>query len=165
MNVMSVIGVDASSTRLAAVVLDGSMLHTSTLKLPGDIDKACQKALEWIKEVTTDHSPRLVALEAPFIHRLHPTGSIGLAQVNGALLAGLDKQVTISVQPSHWKKSILGVGNANKDLINEWVTANHPKMMEVFAAQKYTQDLTDAFCVALHGMHVLELRDKMLLTR
>jgi Holliday junction resolvasome RuvABC endonuclease subunit len=163
---VAVIGVDASSTRLAAVVLDGKMLHTEHKKLPGDIDRACQEAHGWMEEVCAEYAPRLVAVEAPFFHHRHPQGSVGMVQVNGALLAALKDRVSLSVQPSRWKRQVCGVGNATKDQIVAWLKSNHPIVLEAFSlGGKIDQDLCDAFCVALYGLNVLEIRAKLLVRR
>lgn len=161
-----VMGVDASSTRLAAVFLHGSEITTNTLHLPSDIAEACAIASQWMAEAIEDRQPRLVAVEAPFMHRAHPSGSVPMAQVNGAVLAGAARSRVVSVTPSRWKKQVLGNGSAKKEVIEQWVKANYPLAHQSFLESgKLCQDLCDALCIALHGLHVLELRDRMLVRK
>jgi Holliday junction resolvasome RuvABC endonuclease subunit len=160
--VKTIMGVDASSTRLAMVVLKGDRAYTEIKTLPSDVAEACWTASAWLKVQLEEYSPSLIVVEAPFFHRLHPSGSVPMSQVNGALLAGTEGYRVISVQPSHWKKSVLGVGNANKEAIGQWVKQNHTLMFETLDPMKYREDLIDAFCIALHGRKVLESRAKLL---
>lgn len=161
-----VVGVDASSSRLVAVALVGTELRVSTRKLSSDVTTSCQEAYGWMHTVLSEYTPVLVAVEAPFVHRLHPTGSVGLAQVNGALLAALGGYSSISVSPTHWKKTVVGSGKVDKQGIEYWVRAQHPEVVDdLVIGDRLDQDRLDAFCIALHAVHVLEIRDRLLVTR
>lgn len=96
----------------------------------------------------------LVAIESPIqgASANIKTG-LRLAQVAGAIQVACRHAgaATLLVAPSEWKKAVVGVGNAGKDQVDEWLAANHPHLR----AACHSQDAVDATCLALHAQAVL----------
>lgn len=175
------VGIDASSTRLAVVILHHDwqtgeeITEFHTVKLPKIADAPrCIYAREWIQDMLYLSTPALVGIEAPFVHRLNANGSVGVIQVNGAVLAGTEGWESLSVQPSKWKAALGMKGNAKKDEIDDWVRENHYSLYlrAVVACEPDTPgtkaerearltDILDAYCVALYTRNVYGLRKRM----
>ena len=96
----------------------------------------------------------LVAIEAPIVgmSRNVRTG-LQLGMVAGALSSAALRtgSKVIIVEPSTWKKAIVGNGNANKDDVSDYLARKHPRLHERTA----TQDAIDATCLALYAMERL----------
>ena len=83
--------------------------------------------------------------------------SIKLAQTMGAVQSalgymrleqGTDTRV---VDNKTWKKVIVGNGNANKDTVRDYIDVTHPAYALLCDGD---QDLYDATCVGLYGLHI-----------
>lgn len=96
----------------------------------------------------------LVAIESPIqgASANIKTG-LRLAQVAGVILVACRHAgaATLLVAPSEWKKAVVGVGNASKDQVDEWLAGHHPDLR----AACHTQDAVDATCLALYAQAVL----------
>ena len=51
-----------------------------------------------------------------------------------------------------WKKELIGMGNASKPAITQWLKDHHPRYSAICGED---QDLIDATCVALYGREVI----------
>jgi Holliday junction resolvasome RuvABC endonuclease subunit len=78
---------------------------------------------------------------------------MGISQTAGAVMAFLAEQsIPVElVNVKHWKKELIGNGNASKEDIAMWLSSTHP----VYSAQCDDQDQRDATCVALYGWQIL----------
>jgi len=95
-----------------------------------------------------------VSVEAPIVgvSRNIRTG-IRLGMVAGALVVSARQagaRVAL-VPPASWKASIVGKGNANKELVSLWLKRHYPEWWD----KCQTQDSIDATCLALHAENVL----------
>lgn len=163
-----VLGIDPSSTRLAAVYsyTDGKRLEVFTEPLPvGDRVRECRLAYDWLDDLMStvvEKSPvTAVFVEQPVLGRGGAGATIPQAMVHGALLASgyLLAQYVVSVNPARWKKAVLGKGNATKPEIAEWVKINWP---EVFEVADGNQDVLDSACINLYGRQVVALRQRIM---
>lgn len=161
-----VIGIDPSSRKLAAVVSvigDEKNVQTITKPLPQDKPTACLLAFEWARTLVEAHKPRgdvYAFIELPVFGRGGPGSTIPQAQVNGALLAGL-QMAGANVTPvnnSRVKKEVVGRGNANKDDIRQWV---HDAWNNLYVKIEKDQDLCDSAMIYQYGSQVVGLRDKI----
>ena len=93
-----------------------------------------------------------VFIEEPLVGR-GVKASMGISQTAGAVMAWLGQMSipTELVNVSHWKKGLLGKGNASKEDIEMWLSTNYP----VYSAECDDQDQRDATCVALYGWQTL----------
>lgn len=161
-----VIGIDPSSRKLAAVVSvigDEDNVITITKPLPQDKPIACLLAFEWARTLVEEHQHRgdvYAFIESPVLGRGGPGSTIPQAQINGALIAGL-QMAGANVTPvnnSRVKKEVVGRGNANKDDIRQWV---HDYWNDLYVKIEKDQDLCDSAMIYQYGSQVVNLRDKI----
>lgn len=161
-----VIGIDPSSRKLAAVVSvigDEANVQTITKPLPQDKPTACLLAFEWARTLVETHKSLgdvYAFIELPVFGRGGPGSTIPQAQVNGALLAGL-QMAGANVTPvnnARVKKEVIGRGNANKDDIREWVKL---AWNDLYVKIEKDQDLCDSAMIYQYGSQVVSLRDKI----
>ena len=102
---------------------DGSDTHTLPAKYrrsPMDDDRRQQRMQWWLStfRALLLPTPRIdVVVEAPILHRLHPTGSIETIRLHGLLAAVCadNESALYPVTPTALKKWATGRGNADKD--------------------------------------------------
>lgn len=96
----------------------------------------------------------VVAIEAPIVgmSRNVRTG-LQLSMVAGALAAVALQSGTavLVVEPSTWKKAIVGNGGASKDDVSEYLARQHPRLR----AHAKSQDAIDATCLALYAVRAV----------
>lgn len=161
-----VIGIDPSSRKLAAVISvigDEKNVEIITKPLPQDKPTSCLLAFEWARVLVEKHSPRgdvYAFIELPVLGRGGPGSTIPQAQVNGALLAGLQMAgaIVTPVNNSRVKKEVIGRGNANKDDIRQWV---HDTWNDLYVKIEKDQDLCDSAMIYQYGSQVVGRRDKI----
>lgn len=160
----TVIGIDPSSRKLAAVVSVVGKEPQATVytkPLPQDKPVACLQAFEWVRNlVEIQEDDVYVFIELPVLGRGGPGSTIPQAQINGALLAGAqmaDAEV-VPVNNSRVKKEVVGRGNANKDDIRDWVSKAWPVLYERIGGD---QDLCDSAMIYVYGKQVVERRNKI----
>lgn len=93
-----------------------------------------------------------VFIEEPLVGR-GVKASMNISQTAGAVMAQL-ASIGVStelVNVQHWKKEVIGMGNASKKDIEMWLSATHP----VYSAECDDQDQRDATCIALYGWQTL----------
>ena len=83
--------------------------------------------------------------------------SLLIAQVCGAILAGLPIRRSYLVPVSSWKKTVVGHGNASKSEVRDHLDAWYPALAS-YAGD--SQDLYDALGIALHGQRLLRNVDE-----
>lgn len=71
---------------------------------------------------------------------------LSISQVSGAVLS---TGPAILVPVTKWKKEIVGVGNASKDEVREWLLDNFP--YDFPPEELELQDHVDATCIRLYG--------------
>jgi Holliday junction resolvasome RuvABC endonuclease subunit len=150
-----VIGVDFGVKRVAACRLDEYGISLDELVIKhrkgiDDDDVNIPKMCHWLQGFIVNAVPDLILVEEPVQgSQASVRTALRLAAVGGAL-AFAASEVGSSVQRvsnTEWKKAVTGHGNANKDQIRAWLTANHPQ----YAAVCDTQDSVDATCIALYA--------------
>lgn len=91
-----------------------------------------------------------VCVEAPIVglSRNLRTG-LHLGMVAGALAVAARQTgaPTEFVEPSTWKKAVVGRGNANKEQVAEWLEEHKPELFK----KATNQDLIDACCIGFYG--------------
>lgn len=161
----TIIGIDPSSQKLAAVVSvlgKENRAEVHTKGLPKDKPTACLLAFEWARTLVELAGGQVyVFIEMPVLGRGGPGSTIPQAQINGALLAGAQMAgaEVLPVNNARVKKDVIGRGNANKDDIRKWVSEAWPAM---YARIGKDQDLCDSAMIYIYGKHVIERRDKMM---
>lgn len=146
-------GVDYGVARIAFAVPSRHVFHEIALK-PGDNYGNLEVLSEIVwNEVTTTHAD-VVAVEAPIqgMSRNVRVG-ISLAMVAGAIVvaarqAGAHVDV---VPPALWKKTVIGIGNANKEVVSNFLEEHHSQLHR----QCGSQDMVDAVCIAMYAEKTL----------
>lgn len=157
------IAIDPSSVRLAYVVTWPHGEEFILCELPKDKIEACGHAYRYTKDVLY----RFSSLRSPptvFCERQvgSPRGGynalIPQAHVSGAIMAATSTTATpapfVPVQVGAWKKAVIGVGSAGKDLVADRIKILWPSAWE--AAQQYPktkgrQDIIDAAAMNIWG--------------
>lgn len=151
---MTVIGIDPSSKKLAfCITYPGSEkypeLHTK--RLPEGILQATGAAFEEAFLCFREFPDAAVYMEEPVVGR-NMRSTIVQAQVGGAVMAAADRAglpYFELVNNSHWKKEVLGKGNAKKPDITAWLEEN---WREAYTLAQKDQDLIDASCINRYGV-------------
>lgn len=149
---MTVIGIDPSSKKLAFCVTEFDLppvLHTK--RLPEGILQATGAAFEEAFLCFRKLPDAAVYMEEPVVGR-NMRSTIVQAQVGGAVMAAADRAGVPYfelVNNSHWKKEVLGKGNAKKPDITAWLEENWP---EAYTLAQKDQDLIDASCINRYGV-------------
>lgn len=164
----AVLGIDASSKKLAAVITAqaGSPTLWKRTLIGDDIEARCLAGFKWAKWLMADIArpyrqanvpmPTVYAfLEEPVVVPRNIRSTMVQAKVHGAIVAGLKSSVNrvgpvATVVPPSWKKDVVGKGNATKQEIAAFVATHWPYLYEV--ADK-DQDLLDAACINIYGQH------------
>lgn len=150
-----VVGVDFGVKRVAACWLSGDVGHVTELVIKhrkgiDDDQRNIPTMCHWLQEFVIAVAPDLILVEEPVQgSQASVRTALRLAAVGGAL-AFAASEVGSSVERvsnSEWKKAVTGHGNANKDQIAAWLTANHPQ----YAQECHSQDSIDATCIALYA--------------
>lgn len=140
-------GIDCSSKAVHAVLIDTSETIIGQGKWGSSEKDFSLRSLEIARKFTKDLSKIKVRLEAAVeaaIFIQNPKSTMEIAGVvHGVRLLCDQHSITcISVDNRHWKKYILGKGNANKQAIKAFTV---DKWGDIFSEQ----DWCDAACIAL----------------
>ena len=140
-------GIDCSSKAVHAVLVDASETIIAQGKWASAEKDFPLRSLQIARKFTEDLSKIKVRLEAAVeaaIFIQNPRSTMEIAGVVHGVRILCDQQniECIPVDNRHWKKYVLGKGNANKQGIKEFTTA---KWGDVFSEQ----DWCDAACIAL----------------
>jgi hypothetical protein len=164
----TVLAIDPSSVRLALVVTWPRGEAFEVIELPKDKVAACGTAYleigKAIERFTYRGSLPIVLCERQVGS---PRGGynalIPQAHVAGALMAATDVTGApfLPVQVGAWKKRVVGVGNAGKELISDRIHVLWSSAWE--AAQTYPktkgrQDIIDAAAINLYGRMLLNAK-------
>ncbi len=105
-----------------------------------------------LQAILTDYQPHSVAVEETFVNK-NPTSTLKLGQARGVvMLAGALAGLSVAeYTPNHVKKSVVGVGHADKKQVDAMVRVLLPgvKINGADAADA----LAVAICHAHHGTH------------
>lgn len=164
---MTVIGIDPSSKKLAFCVT-GHYYYVPeehhTVRLPEGILQATGAAFEEALLFFQKYSDAAVYMEEPVVGR-NVRSTIVQAQVGGAVMAAADRAglpYFELVNNSHWKKEVLGKGNAKKEEISEWLEKNWP---EAYTLAQKDQDLIDASCINRYGVRRQKMMQAVMIRR
>lgn len=140
-------GIDCSSKAVHAVLVDASETVIAQGKWASSEKDFPTRSLQIARKFTKDLSKIKVRLEAAVeaaIFIQNPRSTMEIAGVVHGVRILCDQQniECIPVDNRHWKKYVLGKGNANKQGIKEFTTA---KWGDIFSEQ----DWCDAACIAL----------------
>ena len=140
-------GVDCSSLAIHGVIIDGNenlvSLHKWGSKEKEFVYRFPEMLVGFYREFSRIKEVHFAAIEtAIFIQ--NPKTTIAIANVIGAVWAFLlSKRIEVTIiDNKHWKKIILGKGNASKEDIRNFAK---DKWGDVFPEQDYA----DAACIAL----------------
>lgn len=147
---MVAVGVDYGTGRVAfAAPSAGSWLDIVLQpKEPlVSIDVIAEAAYNHFMEVKAS----VVVIEAPIVgaSRNMRVG-VSMGMVAGAIwiVAGQCGAERLLVEPARWKKAVIGVGNADKQQVAQWLLVRHPE----WHARCSSQDAIDATCMALYPL-------------
>jgi Holliday junction resolvasome RuvABC endonuclease subunit len=148
-----VCGIDYGTSRIAIAAPSLSEFHEYVLK-PGDNLGALDVLAEITWNTVTCTHAEAVAIESP-IQGMSRNVRIGiqLGMVAGAVAVAARQAgaEVMFVEPSKWKKAVVGFGNASKADVSAFVEGHHPGLY----AQCKSQDMVDAVCLALYAENVL----------
>lgn len=169
---VAVIGIDASSKKLAAVAtwLDATGPRPQIWKrtLVGKtIESRCYNAYRWARWLVGDLSKWCYQNEQPFpfvytfieepvVVPRNIKSTLLQAKVHGALVASLKAHKTNAlgpiqtVVPPAWKKDVVGHGHATKPQVARHVEKHWPYL---YTLADKDQDLLDAACINIYGTH------------
>lgn len=81
---------------------------------------------------------------------------ISLAQVSSVIMASSQAHCYF-VEVARWKKDVIGMGNASKYLVSEWVEKNDPEFFATNqSVRKGDQNSLDARCIEIYGHQVMD---------
>ena len=163
---VAVIGIDpAAAKKLAAVVTFGDAFRTSTRTMPREVEGRCYTAFRWAKTLTREYVQQgyhvYVFIEQPVFGRGGAGGTLPIAYIHGALLAGAMAGGADLVAPANnstWKARVVGHGRAKKPDIAVHVKKTWPLL---YAQIVGDQDLCDAACINRYGDAVVRVKLKM----
>jgi crossover junction endodeoxyribonuclease RuvC len=109
-----------------------------------------------IRAVLTEHQPHSVAIEQAFVAK-DPLAALKLGHARAiALLAAAEAGLTIAeYAPNHIKKSVVGVGHADKNQVQAMVKRLLP------AARFGSTDAADALACAIAHAHLAATRSRL----
>ena len=152
------VGIDLDSRSIAISVVVGDRhpaAHVERIVCPSSITERAA-ILRYLRDELEHHygyfREQTVFVEAPVLAGARNIQStIKVAGVYGLTLATIGSWSPIVETPiSTWKKATVGNGNASKDQVAEWLRVNHPeKSIQCMG----DQNLVDATCIALYGLH------------
>ena len=140
-------GIDCSSKAVHAVLVDAAETVVAQGKWASKEKDFSLRSLEIARKFTKDLSKIKVRLEAAVeaaIFIQNPKSTMEIAGVGHGVRILCDQQNVecIPVDNRHWKKYILGKGNANKQAIKEFT-------VDLWGDVFSEQDWCDAACIAL----------------
>lgn len=94
-------------------------------------------------------------IEQPVVGVGGPRSTIVQAQSGAAVTLAAVRTGAASITEVNnktWKKAVVGNGNSSKDAVKAWLEAKHP---DKYALCPDDQDLVDAVCIGLFGVHSL----------
>jgi Holliday junction resolvasome RuvABC endonuclease subunit len=162
-------GIDPSSRKIAVVLITPKdTIVTSTFHSGSSSDKFKRYASLYNRMLTdTDlgHAAMTgkatIYLEAPILTKMGgPKSLIPQAQASGVVygVAAHHDIPVVEVDQAHWKKVVIGRGNANKQDISDWLRANHEDWWNDCHGD---QDLMDATCIAIYGTIIEKLHTRI----
>lgn len=164
---MIVAGVDLGVRKAAISVLDtDQMLFTGAFDVATGLPRSTQlhKVAAWVTMIAIKYKAEVIYVEEPLVGRSTRV-SLHIAQIAGAVLSTLDHLLDADgtgasylVSNSHWKKVLLGSGNADKVKIREWLDLNYSSYALNCDGD---QDCYDATCIALYGQLQQELAARL----
>jgi crossover junction endodeoxyribonuclease RuvC len=136
--------IEVSGNRLAHVA-NGVIVTTTAMSL----GERLAVLHEGIRAVLSEHTPHAVAIEQAFVAK-DPLAALKLGHARAiALLAAAEAKLTIAeYAPNHIKKSVVGVGHADKAQVQAMVKRLLP------AAQFNAADAADALACAIAHAHL-----------
>jgi hypothetical protein len=150
---MNSAGIDYGVRRIAYALPSKNIFEELLLKSKDDIANLVVMS-DWTREIVQRTRPELTVIEQPIqgASRNIRTG-ISLGMVAGALAVATQqaKSPVVMINPSTWKKEVIGNGRADKQAITEWLKRQHPQYQQQCELLKSQQDGTDATCMAIYG--------------
>lgn len=153
---MRVLGVDPGLRVLGWGIIDqqGSRLshvaHGEVRSKGSDLAARLASLFDGLRTIVADHAPDFAAVEQTFVNS-DPAGALKLGQARGVALlvpalAGLQ---VAEYAPNHVKKTVVGVGHADKAQVQHMVRLQLPGITLA------GPDAADALAVAIcHGVHL-----------
>lgn len=153
---MRVLGVDPGLRVLGWGIIDqqGSRLshvaHGEVRSKGADLAARLASLFDGLRAIVADHAPDFAAVEQTFVNS-DPAGALKLGQARGVALlvpalAGLQ---VAEYAPNHVKKTVVGVGHADKAQVQHMVRLQLPGITLA------GPDAADALAVAIcHGVHL-----------
>jgi Holliday junction resolvasome RuvABC endonuclease subunit len=150
---MLIAGVDCSSKNIAITVLTTDKLLREARYIESNLKNMDMRLSDLVLQFEglgifeAEEPITFLAVENP-VYLSNPKASSGIAQVIGYVksVAARHNVNFLGIDNRSWKKSVLGNGAADKDMIMKFSQSNWGK------DAIYNQDLADSACVALWGV-------------
>lgn len=158
---MKVMGIDLGISKIAWAVWEDDVL-VETGAFADSVTyrpKVLHRLGEEIWAQVAKHEPDFIFIEDTLIGN-NRKYSIRLSQTMGAVLAQLSDQSVNLVNVSTWKKTVLGNGRADKQMVQKYMCVTHPAYSELCGND---QDRFDAACIGYYGV-LIERRARIPLT-
>lgn len=167
----TVIGLDPSSRRLVTVAgapdtLVMDLWVDDVVLKDNDIVVRAQDACVWVADQLSQYTRTLLAVESPVFGKGGVRATVTQSIVHGAILAataGRSDVITVQSNNQHWKKVVVGRGNASKDQITEWVKLHHREFYDEHCRTlrngriAIDQDVMDALCIWIAACSTLDI--------
>ena len=155
---MIAIGVDIGIHRIAMAVPEAGWYGQIDLAgaYIGRRDTELRELQRWVRtRVMTRGVTPVAFIERPFLSgsAANPTTTIGMAETVGIIRASVIWTApSTMVNPSSWKKALVGKGNATKEEARYWLEDTIGKEK----VDSMSEDEVDAMCIGYYGQGVID---------
>jgi len=160
---MLIVGIDPGLKNTGYAIIDQQnnkirLIDAGYIKTSPDcsIDKRLLKIFKGLDELIKKYSPDAVVLEKLYSHYKHPLTACLLGHARGAicLCCAQNNIELFEYSATRIKKSILGVGNASKQQIQQMVL----NILGLKNNNAFSLDVTDAISIAIAHSYITKKR-------
>lgn len=144
-------GVDLGKRSVYIAGIEGAHLFLRKLELKirtNTRQDELVKISKFVRDNTQDGG-YLFCEEPPLAGSRNIRTALNLSQTAGVIVASTLAEASL-IPVASWKKDVIGNGAADKAGVSRWLNDHHPSY---FAACEGDQNLIDATCLALYGLH------------
>lgn len=146
---MKIVGIDADSKKIAAVIFENDQLeswHLMESKNKDTQERIFELYFQFESFIKSKKPGKIFIEESIFCQNFLTSKAITEVLANCKLLCKLNLVPFEMVQNKTWKKHIIGNGNATKEDIKKFVVKKYPQL------EKEPQDIADALCICMWGI-------------
>ena len=149
-------GIDVGGSKIACAYLQGNSLVVDAYSSVFSHDRAKRlyNVCDHARRFGKFHQTNYFFIEEPLVGR-GIRASLQVAQMAGAFMLMMERvryTDMMLVPVGTWKKLVVGLGNADKMTVSDWLEQNYPEFYEICGGN---QDLIDATCIALYGAEIV----------